>query len=279
MRETHESALGRTMRALWVAVVIAVGGPSLVASLVRPPGVEAQSYWREAGTVAVHVTDAEAAGLADRVRRQFRSTLDFGPLVDRFFVADAGQRNLREGPTGEWLEAHGARRAVLEQLDEAASRRAFVAYLNLTHLHAAHVLGTHRLAEVADATAIDVATAPDEAARAMAASRFYGGGLRIDSNDDVAAFLADTEAVCAAYRRALAARPGDTPIAAANREAVAAGERIVYTTRADRDSGYLEFGVPEGSAVREVRRDGLLWYSVVRESGSPRIVTVAFSEE
>ena len=268
------------VRAAWVAVVVAVGGPVLVDSVARPQAAAAAlGQWRQVEATVRPVSDAEAAGLADRLRREFGETLDLAPLVGRYFVADVGRRNMRDGAVREWLAGYGASAVLLARLDEPTARRAFVAYVNLAHLQTAQTLGARRLEDVADPTAIDPASAPPEVVRALAATRFYIGAASIATRDDLVAFLAEAETIAAAYRAAATPRAAETAVYAANRAALAAAERVVHTTPADRDSGYLELGVPEGISIREVRRDGLLWYSVVREGGRPRIVTVAFSEE
>jgi hypothetical protein len=279
MRDPKEPALIQVVRALWVAVVVAVGSPVLVESVARPQAAAAIGQWRDVEAAARPVSDAEATELADRLRREFRETLDLAPLVGRYFVADVGRRNMRDGSVQRWLGSYGASTALLDGLDEPTARRAFVAYFNLAHLQTAHTLGAQRLEDVADPTAIDPATAPPEVARAIATSRFHAGTAWIATREDLVAFLAEAEAIADAYRSARVPREPESAVYAANRVAVAAAERVVHTTPADRDSGYLELGVPPGSAIREVRRDGLLWYSIVREGGRARIVTVAFSEE
>lgn len=279
MRDPKEPALNQIVRAVWVAVVVALGGPVLVESVARPQTAAAVGPWRDLEASARAVSDVEATGLADRLRREFRETLDLAPLVGRYFVADVGRRNMRDGAVHTWLASYGASGELLASLDEPTARRAFVAYANLAHLQSAHLLGAQRLADVADPTAIDPATAPPEVARAIAGSRFHAGSAWIATREDLAAFVAETETIAGAYRAALGPSTADSAVLAANRAAIGAAERVVHTTPADHDSGYLELGVPEGSTIREVRRDGLLWYSIVREGGSPRIVTLAFSEE
>ena len=64
MRDRKESALSQVVRALWVAVVIAVGGPVLVESFARPPATPAPAQWRGVEPPQRPVSEAEAAASA-----------------------------------------------------------------------------------------------------------------------------------------------------------------------------------------------------------------------
>jgi hypothetical protein len=276
-RTLVRTAVGQTLRGLWLAAVVAVGLPSLVSAFARQPALGLPSDEDAAAPAAVAWEDRwrrdAAADLADRARARFRETLDFEPLMDEFFVEGVGRRNSAAGLFGGTLRESEVAPELVAALDEADLRRGYVAMLNFTHLHSAYALAESLEGEgggeFPPAVAAEIAASP--CLRAMLDDD--GAAPRIETRDDYLRLVAELESVGDAYRRLVTAGTFDSPAYAANLARLDEADAVLDVA-SDGDTGYTDFGVAEGARVYEVRRDAVHWYSVVEEGGSFRIVTV-----
>jgi hypothetical protein len=280
----HGTRAAAVLRALWLAVVVAVGLPALVSAFAQPP-----AFGRERAAAAPlrDVDDArdreeryaESAAVVARLRARFRETLDFAPLMDEFFVADVGRRNASARGESSYLKVFGATDELCSSLDEAELRRGYVAFLNILFLGEASLLAN--MPPEPDDPEI-----PPSVAREMLSSTYFRVLVtdgdeadlpRLATHDDFLRWAEDAEAIAAAYRRVVTPATFDDPIYLENRAKLDTRAQIL-AARSDADSGYIKFGVPEGDTVYEVYRLGV-WYSLVEENGELKVLTIAVGDD
>jgi hypothetical protein len=263
------------LRTLWIGVVVAVGLSALVPTCGRPPAYGA--------TLAPGGRPSDVAAsvdLVDRLRARFQETLDFAPLVDEFFVDGVGVRNANAGSFAEALAACGVASELVERLDEADARRAFIAYMNVAHLALAFSVAAHD----ARSDVADDAVVPPAVAQRMYGSRVLRRLLNDDdaerdappmvlTHEEFLALVDDLEAVADGYRRLVSARTFEEPRYVANLEAFGLAREGVDVSTSDASSGYPRFGIASGARVVEVARE-MFWYDVILEDGAPKILTV-----
>ena len=266
-------------RGLWLAVVIVLGVPALVSAFAQPPalGREADGLTVASRDAATTRDESEAkraaAATVDRLRARFRETLDFAPIVDEMFVDGASRRDaILAGFTGD-VRLFGGDAKLAKSLDDYDVRRGYVAFLNVSFLGEAYSLATSEPGEGGEI--------PPVVEREMLASPYFrvllveedGTLPALESREDVLRWIADMEAIAGAYRRVVSTHTFDSPTYVANRARLEADPDRVDLLHSDRDSGYVDFGVPEGETVCEVNRDGV-WYSLVEQDGVMKVLAV-----
>ena len=257
------------LRGLWLAVVVVIGLPALVAAFAQPPALARERDPK--------IGEAEAT--VDRLEARFRETLDFAPIVDEMFVTGDGRRSALEAGFGSYVEPFGGDADLAAMLDEAEKRRGYVAFLNIVYLGSTYSLATAVPNAAGETDEVEI---PPAIAREMLASPYFRPLVGDDevepiplrSRGDFLRWVADAEAIAGAYRHLVTTHTFDSPLYVANRERFDAEPDPSIVTRSDRDSGYLKFGVPEGETVYEVERDGV-WYSLVERDGAMKVLAIA----
>lgn len=258
-------ALVRFLRAIWLAAVLVIGLLTLISVLSQRPAHGADL--QRAATPARSDGIARAVAEADRLTARFDETLDFDPLLDEFFLGDAIDRNRRAGFFASHLDVDPA---LVEQLDERSLRRAYSALMGALHLQSAHTLGSVRL----DTEEEDEASIPEEVERRLEAIEERGP---IDTHEEFFEMVTELEEVVRLYRARVTPATVASPLYAANRETMASWDRRTAVETSDAESGYLEYGVPEGTEVYEVF-SGVFWYSFVETPGGLKVVAVGIVE-
>lgn len=268
MQTKQTGVASRVLSGLWRGAVLVVGLPALVTAFSQPPaigqasdGIAAPAETETRRALPDEARSREALEVAKRLRAGFRETLDFGPLMNEYFVSGVARHSIATGIFDDWRLRDG----LLESLPDEDLDRGYVAYMNVAHMLTAYVLQDSRKG------ADDI---PPQVAQELVAMRYFRDLIgeeavdgRIETREDFLEWISECERAAAVYRTAM--------------EPVTTGlddTCQVFTTASDEDTGYPKLGVPAGQPVYEVQfRD--FCYSVADDRGTLRVVAIELGHD
>ena len=197
---------------------------------------------------------------ASRFIRRFRETLDFGIVFDEMFVSDAVQRLRNVG----FFRGVNISEQLVQNLDEAALKRTYKAYMSFYYLKAVYDLGVGK----------DDAP-PPEVAAALRASKFHnlisdegsGASPTITTRQELAEYVADLSSIASLYRGHLSQNVFDSTAYKTGLKAI--NKSGTLQTR-DGDEG-LE--VKKGTKVYVMDKD-IFTFFFIAEHGQIKVLTL-----
>jgi hypothetical protein len=222
---------------------------------------QAQSERKEKSSAITSQEARRIGEAADRFIKRFRETLDFGKVFDEMFVSDAVQRLRSAG----FFRGINISDQLVQNLDEAALKRIYAAFMSFYYLKAVYDLGVGKDEDV-----------PPEVAAALRASKFHnllsnegsGDSPTITTRQELEEYVADLNNIAALYRRHLTSDVFDSPAYKAGLKAINK-QRTTLQTR----DGDESLGVGKGTKVYAVEKD-IFTFFFIEENGQMKVLTL-----